>query len=87
MTRFSKTASAALLMLSIAPAAQAYGTDPEADALRNIVQLSFELPQEAALDGTCQIKVTPELASVLGLPGDWRGGDAAESTALACNEG
>lgn len=87
MTRLSMSIGATLMMFSLAPAAYAYEVSPEEDALRDITQLSFDLPQEAALEGTCQVKVTPEVASILGFPSDWREGDSRANTALACNEG
>lgn len=84
MTRLSISMAATFLMISLAPAAQAYGTDPAEDTLRDISQVVF-VAQDHAADGTCQINVTPALASILGLPDDWRTGEAGTVTALACD--
>ena len=87
MTRLSMSVGATLMMFSLAPAAYAYEISPHEDTLRNLTQLSFDLPQYAALEGTCQVKVTPEVASILGFPSDWRDSDNRTHTALACHDG
>lgn len=84
MTRFSTSMAITCLMMSLAPAAQAYGTDPATHTLRDISQVGYITDDHAVADGTCQIKVTPELASILGLSDDWRTGEAGTVTALAC---
>lgn len=85
MTKLSITMAATYLLISLAPAANAYGTDPAEDTLQDISQVAFNAFDTAEADGTCKINVTPELASILGLSDDWRTGDDAVTTAVACN--
>lgn len=85
MTRLSISMAAVLLTMSLAPAAQAYGTDPADDTLSRLSQISFAAADTADAAGTCTIKVTPSLDAVLALPDDWRTGDTAKLTTVACN--
>lgn len=85
MTKLSISMATTILMISLAPTAQAYGIDPAEDMLRNISQVDYISEDHAASDGTCQISVTPELASILGLSDDWRMPAAGTMTALACD--
>ena len=85
MTRLSISMTAALLTMTLAPAASAYGTDPAPDTLRNISHVSLVNAQVEASAGTCKVTVTPAMAEMLGRPDNWRIGDEATLTAVACN--
>ncbi|MEO0930333.1 MAG: hypothetical protein AAFY14_06745 [Pseudomonadota bacterium] len=85
MTRLSISTAAVLLTITIAPAAQAFGTDPAPETLGEISQISLMTQAETAPAGTCTVKVSPAMADMLGLPDDWRIGDQDTLTAIACN--
>ena len=85
MTKLTLTLTAAFLTMTLAPAAQAYGTDPVADTLITLSNVQFVAEGAQTSDGTCAATITPALAEMLGLPDDWRTGDDADATAVACN--
>ena len=82
MTKLSISFAAALLSVSLAPTAHAYGFEPERGVATPIAVSS---PQTAEAEGVCTVSITPLLASILALPDDWRGSvDAATQSAVAC---
>ncbi len=85
MTKLSISMAATLLMISLAPAANAYSIDPAEDMLQEISQLGYVADDLAEADGSCQFTVTPELAQILGLQSDWRTGDTTAIASVACN--
>ncbi|MDX8347705.1 hypothetical protein SLH49_06875 [Cognatiyoonia sp. IB215446] len=87
MTRLSISMAAAFLTMTLTPAAQAYGTDPAADTLSELTQIGLELPSEARTTETCQVRLTPAMAELLGLPSDWRDDTLTGATKVACNAG
>ncbi len=87
MTKLSISLAAMMLSVTLAPAASAYSTEPAPQSFAQISQVGMSLPQAADLDGTCAVKVTPILASILGLSDDWRESDVRPlQTSLACAE-
>ncbi len=85
MTKLSISLAAAMLSITLAPAAQAYNTDPAPQTLHQITQITPVGPQSIKVDGTCSVQITPTLASILGLSGDWRSGNMhAVQTSMAC---
>ncbi|MDX8354406.1 hypothetical protein [Cognatiyoonia sp. IB215182] len=85
MTRLSISFAAALLTMTLTPTAHAYGTDPSADALQDILQIGLELPSQVKAEGTCQMKLTPAMAQMLALPADWRGDAQNDQVDVACS--
>jgi len=85
MTRLSISFTAALLTMTLTPAVHAYGTEPSADALQDILQIGLELSSEVRAEGTCQRKLTPAMAQVLALPADWRGEAQNDQVDVACS--
>ncbi|MEM8537241.1 MAG: hypothetical protein AAGF56_05190 [Pseudomonadota bacterium] len=83
MTKLSICFSAAVLSISLAPAVQAYATDPEAQDYAQLATISV-LPQAQVAEDTCTVKVTPALVAMLGLPDDWRGQAPAGQETVAC---
>lgn len=67
MTQLSITLAVATLTLSLAPAAQAYSVAPQEDeaTLTHVTHLFAETQTEY---GTCDLDVTPILATALDLP-------------------
>ena len=82
MTRLSMTFALASLTVSLAPAAQAYGTDMEAitsDLSAPVVLIGAKQPD---VDGACTVNITPILAAALGLTAP--NADAAPVIQQAC---
>jgi hypothetical protein len=85
MPRLSITLSAVVLSMSLAPSAFAYATDPAPDAFHQIALVGDFDAQSALSTEACVIKVTPQLAEVIGLNPDWREDVAANGqTSMAC---
>ena len=84
MTKLSLTMTAALLTMTLAPAAQAYGTDPEPDTRIALTDLRLAAQDTHPNDVSCAFRVTAELAEILGLPDDWRTPDNGQDMAVAC---
>lgn len=87
MNTLSSTLAAILLSLSLAPAASAYGTEPESQSFARISPIAMSMPQTAHDGDTCVVEITPDLASIIGLSDDWRPkGPQTQQTALACTD-
>ena len=85
MTKLSISLAAVMLSVTFAPAAHAYSTEPAPQTLHQISQIAPLGPQSVKVEGTCTVQVTPILASILGLPDDWRANAKALSqTSVAC---
>lgn len=85
MPKLSITLAAAALSISFAPTAQAYSTDPAPQTLHLISQITPLGPQSVKVEDACTVQVTPILATILGLPDDWRSDEnRAAQTSLAC---
>lgn len=75
MTKLSISLAAVMLSFTFAPHGHAYGTEPAPQTLQQISQITPVGPQSTKVEGTCTVKVTPILASILGLQKDWRTND------------
>lgn len=87
MTKLSISFAAAMLSVSLAPAAGAYGTEPAPQSYATLTEVAM-LPAVAGdQDGTCPLPMAPLLASILGLSVEGSD-DMADrsSTTLACAE-
>jgi len=77
MTRLSIAFAAATLTLSLAPAANAYATEPTFTVTDAVVSM----PQTAETGEICVSRISPELAKALALP---RPNADARLATLAC---
>jgi hypothetical protein len=87
MTNLSTSVVAAILSVTFAPVANAYGTEPGSQSFVRISPIAMSMPQTAEVTDACVVSMTPALASILGLPNDWRNKNLQRrQTALACAE-
>ncbi|WP_108816183.1 hypothetical protein [Loktanella sp. Alg231-35] len=87
MTKLSISFAAAMLSVSLVPAANAYGTEPVPQSYASLTRVAM-LPTVASdHEGTCAVSMAPLLASILGLSDDASDDKAARPQAsLACVE-
>ena len=83
MTNLLLTLSVVCLTTMIATSSMAYGTEPDAGMIHQIAVSGQTDVQLAQSTKVCKIKVTPDLAQLIGLDPDWRA-QVAVATALAC---
>lgn len=85
MTRLSISIAASILTITLAPAAAAYATDPDDGMLREVSELRLLAEVDAVPTDICTVKVSSEMAQLLGLPENWRIEDGDTVSAMACN--